>query len=342
VSRWTSLWKWGSGNVRRTAMRAFQLAKTADQAYAQHEYETALALYEESLGLFRQAEYWDGVIWIRLKLGSLAHEMQDYAVARTHFEQGVSLARNLKSPLYLGAALNGLAAVAAHQGEYALVNRLCEQNLQMWRDQENEEGLAGTYSVLGSVARDGVEARLHYERALALYRKLDHAAGIAAALCSLGHLAAPGQDNAQERACLEECLEMCLASGDQRTRSYVFNNLGNIERYAGSLDRARELYRESLRLKREIGDDWAIAYTLEGCAALAAARQQGERAARLLGAAAGIRERLGTPLESAKQAEYQADLALARTLLDAATFESAWNEGKALSLAQVLEEAASE
>jgi hypothetical protein len=88
------------------------------------------------------------------------------------------------------------------------------------------------------------------------------------------------------------------------------------------------LYRDSLTVKQEIGDDWAIAYTLEGCAMLAIRRDQAERAARLFGAAAAIRERLGAPLEPAKQAEYKADVAEARALLGQDAFPAEWDAGK--------------
>lgn len=339
MSHWKARWKWGFGGVRRELLRASQLVKEADQAYAEDNYAAALSLYEQSLTLFRELEHWQGALWVRLRLGYLYSETQDYHKAREHYEQAVSLARNLQSSEYLGAALNGLAAIASHQGDYAFVRQLCKECLQLWRDQENALGLASTYCLLGSIAETLLEAKAHYERALALCRERNNAEGIIAALCSLGHLAAPDQDNLRERACLEECLELCQASGNKKTRSYALNNLGNVERFAGNLDRAAELYRESLRLKQENGDEWAIAYTLEGCAALAVARYEGRKAARLFGAAAGIRERLGTPLEPSKQPQYKASLIAAGRLLIAATFESAWREGATLPLAQAIAEA---
>jgi hypothetical protein len=125
-------------------------------------------------------------------------------------------------------------------------------------------------------------------------------------------------------------------------RSYVLSNLGNIERYDGNLDRACDLYRESLLLKQEVGDTWAISYTLESCAALAVARGRGERAAWLLGAASAIRQYLGTPLEPFKREEYETNLAAARELLAPETFDIEWEEGKGLSVEQAVEYAVAE
>jgi hypothetical protein len=106
------------------------------------------------------------------------------------------------------------------------------------------------------------------------------------------------------------------------------------------MEKAAQLYRESLAIKERREDVWGIAYTLESCAMLAVSRHRGDQAARLFGAAAGIRERLGTPLELSKRAEYDASLAEARELLDAPTFAARWQEGKAFSTAQSVDYAA--
>ena len=154
------------------------------------------------------------------------------------------------------------------------------------------------------------------------------------------NLAGPHEDNERERTYLEASLAICLEAGNQQIRSYVLDNLGNIERYAGRNDEAMENYRDSLFLKYQNGDEWAIAYTLDGCAAIATTRGQGEKAVRLFGAADAIRKRLGTPLESHKQMHYQDDIAEARLLFTAAEFASAWNAGELLSVGDAVDEAA--
>jgi non-specific serine/threonine protein kinase len=191
--------------------------------------------------------------------------------------------------------------------------------------------------LLGHITQDVAEARDYYIKALAVCRENTDPKPLMATLCSFGHLAGPGQEYAQERAYLLECLELSEATDDKRLFSYAMHNLGNIERYEGNLDRAEELYEKSIRLKQELGDSWATAYTLEGSAALAVAREQGERAARLFGAAAAIRKRLGAPLEPSKRAEYDDNLASARILLAPESFEAAWKEGQAFSLSEAVD-----
>ncbi len=59
-----------------------------------------------------------------------------------------------------------------------------------------------------------------------------------------------------------------------------------------------------------------------------------EKAARLYGAAAALRERLGAPLPPCDRAEYQRRLARLRATLGKQALALAWAEGRALSYDQ--------
>lgn len=288
--------------------------------------------------MFRQSEQWSEVLSVRFSLGALSYQMQDYPAARAQYEQCVSLSRNLQppNPKCLRLSLYLLTIVAAHQGDVELARRLGRECLKLALDTDDVTLVISALMALGSVAADLPEARSHFTKALSLSRKCENADMVTACLCSLGHQAEPGRDNDDERKYLEECLEYCSISANKRSLSYALNNMGNVEHYAGNLEQAEKLYHESLSLKQVLEDEWAIAYTLEGCAALAATRGNGERAARLFGAAEAIRERLGTPLEPSKRHIYEACVAKAKTLLDAAAFEKAWQESKTLSWAQAV------
>jgi tetratricopeptide (TPR) repeat protein len=318
---------------------ASRIVEAADKAYGEQEYRVALPLYEDGLLLFRELEQWYQVLVLRLRLGYLTQILGNYSAARAHFEQAVSLARNQKLATPLGAALIGLASAGSRQGEVALAHRLCDECAQMWSKPQYGLQLASVYNIRGSIAETMAEARVHHLRALEIYQERNYQEGIIASLCCLGHCTEAGQDNANQRAWLQECLELCESPEHEKTRSYVLNNLGNIERFEGNFDRATELYRESLHLKEQIGDEWGIAYTFEGCAAIAAARQQGVSAARLLGIAGAIRHRLGTPLEPSKQPEYDATLIQVRKLLTASELEAAWDEGGILSTTEAIGQA---
>ena len=83
---------------------------------------------------------------------------------------------------------------------------------------------------------------------------------------------------------------------------------------------------------RSLGEWRAIAFVLEDFGGLAAAQGQPERALRLAGAAAALREALGAPLPPTERARLERWLAPARDALDEAAQASAHAAGRAMSL----------
>ena len=136
--------------------------------------------------------------------------------------------------------------------------------------------------------------------------------------------------------------------------------LGGVAASQGEYATAAALYQECLALRRELGDQRSIANCLERLAGLAARcgemeqragsgsegggaafdgndpRPYYERAARLLGAAAVLRERLGTPLAPSERDEHERWVRIARAELEAITFETVWAEGLAMPLEQAM------
>jgi hypothetical protein len=138
-----------------------------------------------------------------------------------------------------------------------------------------------------------------------------------------------------------QCLAKFPTPVRDSTRSYALSNLGNIEIYAGNLNRVMELFRQSLEIKQQNDDQWAASYTFEGCAAIAIERQCCALAARLIGKASEIRQRLGTPLEPIKRSEDDALVNLIRNEMTSEDFEAATQVGAQLSFMEAIREAVS-
>ena len=106
--------------------------------------------------------------------------------------------------------------------------------------------------------------------------------------------------------------------------------LGDLTAQEGDGAAATAIYRQSLALRSQLGDRAGIASVLERLAGLAEATP--ERAARLLGMAAGLRDAIEAPLSAAAVAELDQFLAgLLRTLTPEA-LEAAMAEGRRASL----------
>ena len=100
-------------------------------------------------------------------------------------------------------------------------------------------------------------------------------------------------------------------------------------------------FAESLRVLWEIGARWNLTQALELAAALMAAGQQVEPAARLLGAAAALREALPYPVGAQDRATLARQLDEVSTVLGEPAFTRAWAAGRAQPLDAIVAEARS-
>jgi hypothetical protein len=85
-----------------------------------------------------------------------------------------------------------------------------------------------------------------------------------------------------------------------------------------------------------MGLEHTILLCLEGLARVKVAQGRMERAARLCGAAAALREDRGWPLPPVKRAEHERTVAAARAALGEDAFAVAWATGHALPLKETV------
>ena len=188
------------------------------------------------------------------------------------------------------------------------------------------------------------EAAALLDEALALFRELEPAlvAGpqyVSQAYARRGQIALAVGDLAGAARYLEEAERRQRALGHTWGLSETLRYLGDLARARGDLDAALARYRESLALAEESGDRLFVADALDGVASVAAARGQAERAARLHGAAATLRERLGAAVAPWERPAYERDVAAVRAALGAEAFAAAWAAGAALPLEAAVAEA---
>jgi predicted ATPase/DNA-binding NarL/FixJ family response regulator len=220
------------------------------------------------------------------------------------------------------------------------------------------------------------QATAFFEEALALYRELDDTRGITTQLYSLAWMAQLQGNYSQAVTLAHQSLMLAREQGDKWSQAAALYNLGEVAYLQGDLVQAKALFEESLALSREMGNLWAVGVRLtrlgqivhaqgdsqralvlmkeslvagwqarhplgiaEALTALAGmARAQGEpaRAVRLLAAVTAVREATGTVMMPNYEQEYEREVAIVRTQLDTHTFESAWKEGQAMTIEQVM------
>lgn len=241
-------------------------------------------------------------------------------------------------------ALAGAATLASTQGDLKQTASLGEECLALCRASGDREGLAIALTILGFLAVQQArtdEAAALAEEALAISRELGDQWILARALSCLGQAAYFQMDYDRAVELFEECLLLNQRAGSLSHSAISMLYLGHVAREQGHFESALGRYREALRLSRELGDKVRIEREVVSIAIVLAAQGEMERAARLLGAAAALRQALGSnqhPLDhdAVAAAEDEARDALGD---DFARIEA---EGRALPLEQALEQALDE
>ncbi len=282
-----------------TRGRAKALFAAGQLAYHQGDYAPATPLLEESLIIYRELDDAYNTSAVLQILGLLAVRRANYSSARALCEESVEIERELQRKGGTAMALGSLAEVVQCQGDYALARSLCEESLAIFRELDAKAGIANMLNNLGDVARyqhNYAEAQSLYEESLSLFRKITHKQGIPYPLLSLGRLALLEQD----------------------------------------CERARGLLKDSLTRFKELSNNRRIAMCLIELAALCGAEDKAIQAAALYGASETAFQAIGTLIDPPERTEYAHGLAAARAQLDEATWQAAWEEGRAMSMEEAI------
>ena len=189
--------------------------------------------------------------------------------------------------------------------------------------------LAATFS--GDPAADSLA-----EEAKAIYRELGDRGRVCHASHIQGLWALQCDDWPRAQACLEESLAIARELGSDRLTGNALCDLGVLALYRGRFDDAVPLFVESLESAWRIGWPTNVSYSLRGLGAAAAARGHAETAARLLGAAEGLLERIGDQTQPyATRAFEEAAAPVSQRRAEAAV-AAAWATGRAMSEADAV------
>ena len=123
--------------------------------------------------------------------------------------------------------------------------------------------------------------------------------------------------------------------GDQQMLAVVQARLGQLLLLSGDAASALGPYRQCLMLSNALGFQPGIADGLEGIASCMALLQP-MTAAKLLAAAAALRENISLPISLVEQARHQHLLSVVQDKLGTVAWASAWQQGLGLELAQAM------
>jgi non-specific serine/threonine protein kinase len=187
---------------------------------------------------------------------------------------------------------------------------------------------------------DHRRARAHFEAALEIRREAGDRPGVAASLGALSIAARLGGDYRRAVALAREAVALTRGLADPAGLAYRLYLLCLAATAVGDPALAREAGLEALALERELGTAENVARRLEGLAAVvheAGGPGAAAGAARLLGAAAALREAIAAPPRNPEA--HRRGVEAVRAHLTPGAFARAWAGGRSLTPERAVAEA---
>ena len=179
-------------------------------------------------------------------------------------------------------------------------------------------------------AGDVVRASESAETAWAHLRSLEGTAQLNSGLIAQAALACGDLADARKRA------DDAIAASSGWNLASALTTRARIAIAEGDPERAEQDAHDAIACSASVGACLGVANLLELLAGLAAAGGSHLEAARLFGAAEGIRRRTGELRWRIYQADYEASVGALRNAMDASDFEAAFAEGAALSTTEAI------
>lgn len=236
-------------------------------------------------------------------------------------------------------AFEGAGNLSHHLGDYEAARSLLERGLELMRGIDDDEGVAKILTTLGAFEfgmQELAEARVRFQETLEIFRRTNDTRRIPTALVNLGAVAIHQKDYLQARSLFVEGLERFRQIKDEHNIAHSLYSLANVEQEEGNSVEAERLLQESLRTFRAWKDQWRCILVLETMIDVAVAQGQYKRTGQLWGAAEGLRQRLGTPLQPFILDQYNQMLSGVVEKFGTTSFEAALAEGRAMTWEQAV------
>jgi len=320
-----------------TVARAKALCAAGDLAYYQDDYLTAHSLLEESVMLCRTLHAERELATALGMLGILMRVQGDLIAAGPLLAESEKLCRMFNYDWELSYLLRKLAQHAAWSGDLKQAVESAQEGLMLAQKLGDKSLIATTLITLGDVIErqgDLAQAIAYNQESLTLARELGDKLLVALTLNNLAYFTALKGDLTLA-AYVHEGFALMRELGDRMYIARTLHSVGYVTLRQGKLGQARIWFREGLSLAQEIHSRIDIGLHLFGLALVAVAEGQPLQAARLFGLVETSFD-VNVDMNSAERAEYKQAVASVRTQLGGKAFAAARNEGRVMTVEQVL------
>ena len=197
--------------------------------------------------------------------GEFANSLGQYETAEAMLQEGLTIFRTQANEAGIAWTLLTLGLVVTNTGLLSQAEAYYTESLALFETMGEQDGAAICQEFLGTIfamAGDYPQARLRYQQSVQLYQAVDDRYGMAGGLYCLGDVARISGDYLEARRLIEKSHALYQTVGSPRGVAQAANQLGNICRLLGEYPNAKRHHEESLTLRREIGEREGIATSL--------------------------------------------------------------------------------
>jgi predicted ATPase/DNA-binding SARP family transcriptional activator len=302
----------------------------------------ARAVAQECLALYRACQDQHGEIDGLLVLAHITFASSNINQSMELVQQALKLSRSLGDRYREAEALNRLVQYGP---DITRSLAYFEQAISLNRQIKNWMGLASTLDHAGerAVKNSNLQmAEKYAKEAMSLFRQLKHRGGLSNVMQTFGRIAFARGDLEQAHASLRESIEIGQEIGYDMNCLWSRTHLGYCILSEGNIAEARAIFaevaREFSKNKMEIG----VVFSLEGMAGLFNIVGKPEIAARLVGWADAMREKIPDPRPLLEQADVDKIIAACLARMGEVAFSDAYDEGQQMPFDEAVAYALSE
>jgi len=275
-------------------------------------------------------------------VGRAARFQCDWTEEIAALELSASSFRDLHDPIGISRCLGFLGHAYLFTGDPARAADVLEENLTIARQTADVQTIANALYNLAFVyveRREFTRAREVFEDAGRIYDSLHNKYGLAGVTIHLGHVATLAGDYERAATELGTGLNEAEEMGSPLWIFVARRYLAQLALLEGRTDEAERLLVSLFSGRRdeiagEEGEE--VAHWLNDLAAVAAAKKDAPRAARLWGAADAAFEALGLALLEENRLLRERFMPRTREVLDQASWRAAWTAGHEMSIAAAI------
>ena len=265
----------------------------------------------------------------------------DHRLGRIAAEQAMILGQKTNDPSTVARAYGTLALACVFLGDYATAYKSAEDGDAYSREHglKNELAfiLASRSQMAYTVNNDVVKAKQYLEEAEKLSEEEGFRWAYSFSAFGLARVAGVLGDIESARVQFARSEEIARQMGNKRIIYSSQSELAHILREHGDLKEALQIYLDLLPKWKDLGHRSAVAHELECIAFILIKNEKHSKAAKLLGAAEGIREEINSSMTKFEEVEYQKEISSLQAVMDKAAYEQLWEEGKQMKLNDAIE-----